>query len=60
MRDIRDPEKIGESLARLKEIHPELSAIERHDLIEEGYKASHLAIAASNGHYTTNGSSDGS
>lgn len=49
LRDTRDPEKVGIAIAKLRETHPELSAPQRHDLIEEIYHATLYAATASNG-----------
>lgn len=60
MRDIRDPEKVGEQLANLKKIYPNMSAAKRADMVDESFKISQYSnLANINGKATVSGTPAG-
>lgn len=49
LRDNRDPEQLGQTLLQLKRIHPDKTAAERADILDEVHRISHYAYLTSNG-----------
>lgn len=49
MKDPRDPEKLGKTLASVKEAHPEKTICECADMLEDVYKIYAQALSNTNG-----------